>query len=87
MEDAMSREFSESDRDAVNRCRLYLQVECLSDVCTAEGHKTDPGLAVILKAQSSGLAKDYRANARGQYGDGSSDRTHATRRPTGYVSS
>jgi hypothetical protein len=44
MEDAMSREFSESDRDAINRCRLYLQVECLSDVCTAEGHHTDPGL-------------------------------------------
>jgi hypothetical protein len=28
----------------INRCRLYLQVECLSDVCTADGPSMDPGL-------------------------------------------
>jgi hypothetical protein len=35
-----------SDIQAINRCRLYLQVECLSDACTADGLSIDPGLQV-----------------------------------------
>jgi hypothetical protein len=43
MEDAMLGDFTNGEI-RVNRCRLFLQVECLSDVCTADGLTTDPGL-------------------------------------------
>jgi hypothetical protein len=44
MEDAMLGDFTNGEIRAINRCRLFLQVECLSDVCTADGLTTDPGL-------------------------------------------
>jgi hypothetical protein len=44
MEDAMSGNFTDSEIRDINRCRVFLQVECLSDVCTADGLTTDPGL-------------------------------------------
>jgi hypothetical protein len=44
MEDAMTGDFTDSEMRAINRCRLFLQIECLSDVCTADGLTTDPGL-------------------------------------------
>jgi hypothetical protein len=40
----MTGDFTDSEMRAINRCRLFLQVECLSDVCTADGLTTDPGL-------------------------------------------
>jgi hypothetical protein len=33
--------------------RLYLQVECLSDICTADGQRTDPGLQAKTSAVTS----------------------------------
>ena len=44
MDDALAGWYTDSDIQAINRCRLYLQVECLSDICTADGLKLDPGL-------------------------------------------
>jgi hypothetical protein len=44
MEDAMTGDLTDSEMRAINRCRLFLQVECLPDVCTADGLTTDPGL-------------------------------------------
>jgi hypothetical protein len=44
VEDAMTGDFTDSEMRAINRCRLFLQVEYLSDVCTADGLITDPGL-------------------------------------------
>jgi hypothetical protein len=44
MEDAMAGDFTDGEMRSINRCRMYLQVECLSDVCTADGLTTDPGL-------------------------------------------
>jgi hypothetical protein len=40
----MLGDFTNGEIRAINRCRLFLQVECLSDVCTADGLTTDPGL-------------------------------------------
>jgi hypothetical protein len=44
MEDALTRDYTISEIQAINRCRLYLQVEYLSDICTADGLRTDSGL-------------------------------------------
>jgi hypothetical protein len=44
MEDAMTGDFTDGEMWATNRCRLYFQVECLSDVCAADGLTADPGL-------------------------------------------
>jgi hypothetical protein len=44
MEDAMTGDFTDSEMRAINHCRLFLQVECLSDVCTADDLTTDPGV-------------------------------------------
>jgi hypothetical protein len=44
MEDAMTVNFTDSEMRDINRCRVFLRVECLSDVCTANGLITDPGL-------------------------------------------
>jgi hypothetical protein len=46
-EDARTRDFTDGEMRSINRCRLFLQVECLSDVCTADGLKPDPGLEVL----------------------------------------
>jgi hypothetical protein len=74
MEDAMLGDFTNGEI-RVNRCRLFLQVECLSDVCTADGLTTDPGLQTSAtsphRARSSGLVKGFQGLARGQYGGGS----------------
>jgi hypothetical protein len=44
MEDALTGNFTDSEMRNINRCRVVLQIECLSDVCTADGLTTDPGL-------------------------------------------
>jgi hypothetical protein len=44
MEDAMPGDFTDGEMQAIHRLQLYLQVECLSDVYTAAGLTTDPGL-------------------------------------------
>jgi hypothetical protein len=43
VEGAMTGDFTDSEMRAINCCRLFLQAE-LSDVCTADGLTTDPGL-------------------------------------------
>jgi hypothetical protein len=53
MEDAMTGDFTDSEMRAINRCRLFLQVEYLSDVCTADGLTTDPGLEAKSPEASS----------------------------------
>jgi hypothetical protein len=40
----MKGDFTDNEMRTINRCRLFFQVECLSDVCTADGLTTDPGL-------------------------------------------
>jgi hypothetical protein len=35
MDDELAGDHTASDIQAINRCRLYLRVECLSDICTA----------------------------------------------------
>jgi hypothetical protein len=79
MEDAMTGNFTDGEIQAINRCRLYLQVECLSDICTAAGSTTDPGLQaqpprVISQSTIKGLVKGFLGSARGQCGDSSSNR-------------
>jgi hypothetical protein len=78
MEDAMTGDFTDSKMRMINRCRLFLQVECLLDVCTADGLTADPGLKAKSphRARSSGLVKGSQGRARGQYDDDSSDHTH-----------
>ncbi len=44
MDEARTGNYTSGDVQAINRCRLYLQVECLSDICTADGLGFDPGL-------------------------------------------
>jgi hypothetical protein len=44
MEDAMTRDFTDGEMRSINRCRMFLQAECLSDDCTADGLTTYPGL-------------------------------------------
>jgi hypothetical protein len=44
MDEARTGNYTSGDVQAINRCRLYLQVECLSDICTADGLGLDPGL-------------------------------------------
>jgi hypothetical protein len=44
MDDAFAGWYTDSDIHAINRCRLYRQVECLSDICAADGLRIDPGL-------------------------------------------
>jgi hypothetical protein len=41
MDDAFAGWYTNSDIHAINRCRLYRQVECLSDICTADGLSVD----------------------------------------------
>jgi hypothetical protein len=36
--------FTDSKIQAINQYRLYLQVECLSEICTADGVSLDPGI-------------------------------------------
>jgi hypothetical protein len=43
MDDAItSSKYSDSDVEAINRMRLFLQVECLSEICTTMGHRILP---------------------------------------------
>jgi hypothetical protein len=44
MDDVLTGFYTDSETQGINRCRLYLQVECLSDICTADGTSLDPGL-------------------------------------------
>jgi hypothetical protein len=44
MDDVLAGFSSESEIQGINRCRLYLQVECLSDICTADGVRLDTRL-------------------------------------------
>jgi hypothetical protein len=36
MDDTLARWHTDSDKQVINQCRLYLQVKCLSDICTAD---------------------------------------------------
>jgi hypothetical protein len=89
MEYEVKGDFTDGEIRAINRCRLFIQVECLSDVCTADGLTTDPGLqahppkVTSYSTNKCGPVKDYRASARGQYGD----RTHVISRTTCYARS
>jgi hypothetical protein len=40
----MTGNFTDSEMRDINRCRVFLQIECLPDVCTADSLTTDPGL-------------------------------------------
>jgi hypothetical protein len=44
MDDVLTGFYTDSETEGINRCRLYLQVECLSDICTAEGASLNPRL-------------------------------------------
>jgi hypothetical protein len=44
MDDVMAGFSSDSEIQGIDRCRLCLQVECLSDISTADGARLDPGL-------------------------------------------
>jgi hypothetical protein len=44
MDDALAGWYTTIDIQAINRCRLYFQVEGLSDIRTADGLSVDPGL-------------------------------------------
>ena len=95
----MAGDFTDGEMRSINRCRMYLQVECLSDVCTADGLTTDTGLQAqsptvtslsTIKWPQQGLPGPrswvvWRPRARGQYGDGSSKRTHVIPRTNGYA--
>jgi hypothetical protein len=90
MDDVLAGFYTDSETQGINRCRLYLQVECLSDICTPEGVRLDPGiqgenLQSLQRARFSGHVKVFQAHARGQYGAVSSKHTHAIQRPIGYV--
>jgi hypothetical protein len=91
MDDAMAGDFTDGEMRTINHCRLFLQVERLSDVCIADGLTIDrPWTPSAFNKnhfaehdQESGPSRYSRsARARGQYGDGSSDRTHAIPRTT-----
>jgi hypothetical protein len=56
MKDALIEDYTVSEIQAINRCRLYLKVECLSDLCTADGLKIDPG----FQAQSPTVKMPYQ---------------------------
>jgi hypothetical protein len=86
----MTGDFTDSEMKAINRCRYFLQVECLPDICTADGLTTDPILdfklnhqKLLHRVRSRGLGKGSQGRAHGQYGDGSSDRTHVIPRTIG----
>jgi hypothetical protein len=44
MDDALTVWYTNSDIQVFNRRRMYLQVESLSRICTADGLSVDPGL-------------------------------------------
>jgi hypothetical protein len=44
MDDVLAGFYTESEIQGINRCRLYLQVECLLDICNADGVMLDPEL-------------------------------------------
>jgi hypothetical protein len=44
MDDVLAGWYTNSEIQAINRCRLSLQVECLSNICTADGVSLDPGI-------------------------------------------
>jgi hypothetical protein len=44
MDDVLAGFYTDSEIQGINRCRLYLQVECLSDICAADGVRLDPGI-------------------------------------------
>jgi hypothetical protein len=44
MDDVLAGFYTDSETQGINRCRLYLQVECLSDIYTADGVSLDPRL-------------------------------------------
>jgi hypothetical protein len=74
MEDAMTRDFIDGKMRWINPCRLFLQVECHSDVCTADGLRRDPGLEaqppkVTSQSTIKWPAKGSQDGARGQYGE------------------
>jgi hypothetical protein len=56
MENAKTGNFRDSEMQNIKRCRVFLQVECLSDSCTADGLTTDPELqAQSLAVSQSGI--------------------------------
>jgi hypothetical protein len=44
MDDVLAWSYTESEIQGINRCRLYLQVEGLSDICNADGVGLHPGI-------------------------------------------
>jgi hypothetical protein len=76
MEGALTRDYTVSEIQAINRCRLYLQVECLSNICTADGLRKDPGLRAQPPTVTSQSTIQWRCRS-GQHGIGSLTRIHA----------
>jgi hypothetical protein len=73
MDDVMAGFYTDSKIQGIERCRLYLPVECLSAICTPDGVRLDPGiqekhLQSLQRARFSGRVKVFQAHARGQYG-------------------
>jgi hypothetical protein len=53
LDDALAGWYTDIDIQAINRCWLYLQVECVSYICTADGLSVDPGLQTRRPAVTS----------------------------------
>jgi hypothetical protein len=58
-----------NDIQAINRCRLYLQIERLSDICPADGLILDPRLQAQRHLTEYDQASDHTKGLRGQYGE------------------
>jgi hypothetical protein len=89
MDDVLTGFYTDSEADGINRCRLYLQVECLSDICTAEGASLDPGLrnkppTVTSTTKMHCPRQGLPAHARGRFGADSSKHTRAIQRQIDY---
>jgi hypothetical protein len=86
----MTGNFTDGEIQAINRCRLFLQVECLSDICTAEGSTQIQDCKhnrqqLSHRVRSSGLVKGL-GRTRGQRGESSSNHIHVIPRAIGYAS-
>jgi hypothetical protein len=53
MDDVLAGFYIESEIQGINRFRFYLQVECLSDICTADGVRLNPGIQEKTTAVTS----------------------------------
>jgi hypothetical protein len=92
MDDVLAAWYTDSEIQGINRCRLYLQVGCRSDICTAYGVGLDPEIqaktpAVTSTSRIKWPCQGPPVRARGQYGTDSSIHTHANHRPIGYIQS